>query len=340
MTEFRDSPDQPLVTIGVAVYNGGEDLEIALESLVAQDYPNLEIVICDDGSTDGSLERCVALADRNENWHVTRNPSQLGIVGNYNQLISLAHGKYLVLSDQDDRREPTFVSRCVEVLESDPDAVLCHSHTGVVWPGIRGDLYHVNTLDSVDGITPVVRRYWRFLRHYSDTAVYGLIRVDALRHTHGWQQGLGSANRILFDLLLIGTFRQVPETLYWYTATGLRARPIPEEEFARQSGGRQLPRMYIPFLALAWAQAKGIIRSRRTSAEKVQLIAVLWAHVAVLNTAKAIFRMLSWLMRGHVPTTIRRYCADLVYSTADLRFMIRPEDDHNYYPDGWPLHRS
>src|SRR5688500_7163050 len=108
---------RPLVSIGVAVFNGGHELQIALESIEAQTYPEVEVIICDDGSTDGSLERCMEFADRHASWRVVRNPQRLGIVENYNRLISLARGKYFLHADQDDRRAPTFVSRCVEVLE-------------------------------------------------------------------------------------------------------------------------------------------------------------------------------------------------------------------------------
>lgn len=337
MVEPSSPQGFPLVSIGVAVFNGGEPLSLALQSLASQDYPRIEIIICDDGSTDGSVERCEAFAALHPYCRVVRNPMRLGMAGNYNQLIALARGKYLVLADQDDRRESTFVSRCVEILERDPEAVLCHSHTGVVWPTMESALYHVISLDSIDGVRPVVRRYWRFLRHYSDTTIYGLIRLNAMRRTRRWQEGLGSANRLLFELLLMGTFRQVPETLYWYTAKGLRSRPGPAEEYERLLGGRQMPRYYLPFLALAWSQTKGIANSDRTMIEKSRLFAVLWTHVVLVNATKLLYRFL-WRVSGkRLPARFERRCAELVYSTSDLRFVVRPADDREYYPEGWPL---
>ena len=329
--------DEPIVSIGVAVYNGSKTLGRAFESLTAQDYPHIEIVICDDGSTDGSVELCQEFSERHPNCRFTRNPSRLGIARNYNELISRASGKYFFFADQDDRRDPTFVSRCVEVLEGDAEAVLCHSHTGVEAAQDTSVLYHINTLNSVDGVGPVVLRYWRFLRHYTDTSIYGLIRLDALRRTAGWQEGLGSSNRLLFELLLLGTFKQVPDILYWYSTQGLWRGNA--EEFARVSGGRSLPKFYIPFLALAWAQTTAIVHSKWSLAKRSALLLALWTHVALTNAGKAIYRFVRLMTGGRVPESLERFCTRLVYSTADIQFVTSPDDDPDHYPDAFLLRR-
>jgi glycosyltransferase involved in cell wall biosynthesis len=329
---------QPLVSVGCAVYNGAETLRRALDALVRQDYPCLEIIMCDDGSTDASRAICQEYAARYTNIRYAENEVNLGIIGNYNKLFRLAKGKYFLWADQDDVREPSCISKCVAVLEADPEAVLCHSHTGVFWKSFR-NLMHINTIDSVDNESSVLKRYWRFLRRYSDTTIYGLIRSEALRKTALWRPDVGSSNALLFELLLLGKFRQVPEILYFYSAKGLRYRPSSGEEYARNNGGRSMPKYRQPFLVLACNQTKGILASAWGPLWKGLLLMTLWLHVVMVNGAKAIFRLLEAGIGRRVPHWLEELCASAVLDTGDIRFIGRPEENRDYLPEGWRLRK-
>jgi len=329
---------KPLVSVGCAVYNGAETLRRALDGLVRQDYPCLEIIICDDGSTDGSRAICQEYAARNSNIRYLANAENLGIVQNYNKLFHLSKGKYFVWADQDDVRDPSCISKCIAVLESDEDTVLCHSHTGVFWKTFD-NLMHINTIDNVDNEPSVLKRYWRFLRRYSDTTIYGVIRSHALRRTSLWRPDAGSSNALLFELLLIGKFRQVPETLYFYSAKGLRYRPSPGQEHSRSTSGRPMPKYRKPFLVLAGNQTMGILASSCAPLHKGLLLITLWIHVAMVNGAKLAFRLLEAGIGRHVPKWFEDICAYAVEDTRDLRYVVRPAENRDYYPERWPLRK-
>lgn len=329
----------PLVSVGCAVYNGAATLRRALDALVQQDYPRIEIILCDDGSTDDSRAICRDYATRFPFIRYVENEKNLGLIGNFNQLFQLSTGKYFFWADQDDVRAPGFINKCAAVLEADKQAVLCHSHAGVFWKTF-GNLMHVNTIDAVDNEPSVLRRYWRFLRRFSDTTIYGLIRSEALRQTALWRADVGSANALLFELLLLGKFRQVPETLYFYSATGLRYRPTPGEEFARNSGGRAMSRFRRPFLVLATNQTQGVLKSRWSAGTKGQLLLMLWFNVLTVNAAKAFFRGLDLLTRRHVPAWVERACSFVVMDIRDIHFVVRPEDNRDYLPEGWLLRKA
>lgn len=343
MHEMKESgtagPALPLVSVGCAVYNGAQTLRRALDGLVKQDYPNVEIIIADDGSTDGSREICREYCARFPNIRLVENPENLGIFRNCNKLFELSSGKYFMWADQDDVRDPTFISKCVAVLESDPDCVLCHSHTGVFWKAFA-NLMHVNTINSIDGVGSLALRYWRFLRRFSDTTIYGLIRADALRKTALLQSVIASTNVLLFDLLLQGKFRQVPEMLYFYAAKGPSQRPSPEEEFARCTGGKKRPKLFIPFLSLAIHQARGVITANLSSWEKGLVLAALLAHVGMVNSCKVVYRFLAKILGANMPRSFEQYCEDLAQDFGDIRFVVRPEENRDYYPEGWRIRRS
>jgi glycosyltransferase involved in cell wall biosynthesis len=330
----------PLVSVGCATYNGATTLRRALDSVVRQDYPCLDIIICDDGSTDETREICQEYSKRYTNIRYVENERNLGIVGNFNKLFGLGKGKYFLYADQDDVREPSYISKCVAVLEADEAVVLCHSHTGVFWKAFN-NLMHINTIDSVDNVSCVLRRYWRFLRSYSDTTVYGLIRSDALRKTSLLRPHNGSANALLFELLLIGKFRQVPETLYFYSAKGLQYRPSPEEEYLRFNEAGRLRRKYRkPFLVLAGNQTKGILQSSHGLLQKCRLLVILWIHVAMVNGVKALFRLIEAVLGRRLPKWFENFCMFAVQDLRDIRFTVLPEENRDYLPDLWLLRRD
>jgi len=329
----------PLVSVGCATYNGAATLHRALDALVLQDYPCIDIIICDDGSTDETRAICQEYSKRYTNIRYVENEENLGIIGNFNKLFGLGKGKYFLYADQDDVREPSFISKCVAVLESDEAAVLCHSHTGVFWKAFN-NLMHINTIDRVDNVSSVFKRYWRFLRTYSDTTIYGLIRSDALRKTSLWRPDVGSSNALLFELLLIGKFLQVPETLYFYSAKGLRYRPSPEEDYLRFNGGRPTPKFWKPFLVLACNQTEGILLSSHPLLWKCHLLVILWIHVAMVNGVKMLFRLIEAGVGKYIPKWFGNFCMFAVQDMRDIRFIVLPEENRDYLPDLWLLRRD
>ena len=336
MITAKTETSRPLVSVGCAVYNGAETLRRALDGLVRQDYPCVEIIICDDGSTDNSRAICREYSMRNTSIRYVENDKNLGLCENFNQLFRLSTGSYFFWADQDDVRDPCFISKCVAVLESDRETVLCHSYTGVFWKKFE-NLMHITTINGVDNVSSVLRRYWRFLRRYSDTTIYGLIRSEALRKTELWRPDLGSANALLFELLLLGKFRQVPEVLYYYSAKGLCNRPTPEEEYFRQTCGRRLSKYRRPFLVLAFNQTKGIFASPCSLSSKGLILLMLWLHVAMVNFAKAIFRLVSAVMGRHVPKWFEDTCRYAVLDLRDIHFTIPQEKNRDYLPKAWLL---
>lgn len=327
---------EPLVTIGCAVYNGEATLERALTPLIEQDYGNIEILIADDCSTDSTLTIAEEFARRDPRIRIIRNHENVGLTRNFNRLFAEARGKYFLWADQDDIRDRSFVRKTATVLERRPDAVLCHSYTaGFI--GTPDRVVVIATLDGVHDVRPLLRRYWAFLRAYSDTTVYGLLRSDALRTTRLWRDDLGAANALLFELLLRGCFLQVPEVLYQYSGRGPRNRPTPAQEYARQNKGKGMPRWYLPFVVLAVNQTKGIWASNAGMSARILLTAVVWWHLLLVNGAKLVFRIVDWIMRGDVPDWLTRVCEAAVMRKSHLRFVGGADRDRSLFPKAWLL---
>ena len=103
------SAARPLVTVCLPTYNGAAPVRRALDALLAQDYPNIELLIADDASTDDTPHICAEYAARHPHLRFRRNARNLGSWGNFAQLLREARGEYLLWASQDDWWDPRFV---------------------------------------------------------------------------------------------------------------------------------------------------------------------------------------------------------------------------------------
>jgi glycosyltransferase involved in cell wall biosynthesis len=113
---------EPLVSIVVLCHNYGRYLPEAIESALAQDYPNLEVLVIDDGSTDASLEIAERYRDR---VNVLTQPNQ-GLARTCNRGAKEATGEHFLFLSADDRLEPTYVSELIAALGRTPEAAFAY----------------------------------------------------------------------------------------------------------------------------------------------------------------------------------------------------------------------
>lgn len=114
---------EPLVTIGLPIYNGGSLCSIAIESVLAQTYPNFELLISDNCSTDNTEEVCREYARRDSRVRYTKTERNLGAVGNFCRTVELARGEYFRWMAHDDSIHPDFIRECLAVAEADPEII-------------------------------------------------------------------------------------------------------------------------------------------------------------------------------------------------------------------------
>ncbi|MDE6779075.1 MAG: glycosyltransferase [Alistipes sp.] len=111
---------EPLVSVVVPVYDMERFIAETLDSVLASDYPNFEVVVVDDGSTDGSAAILDRYAARDSRIRVLRQPNG-GVCRARNHAVSEARGEFILPVDSDDRISPTVISDAVAVMEADPD---------------------------------------------------------------------------------------------------------------------------------------------------------------------------------------------------------------------------
>src|SRR4029434_7870788 len=121
-----------LLSIGMPVYNGGQYLASALESLLNQDSPRLELIVSDNASTDDTEDICRRFVRKDSPITFRRNETNVGAAANFNAVFELSRGHYFMWAAHDDLWHPTYARRCVEMLKQDADIVLCSSDVNFV----------------------------------------------------------------------------------------------------------------------------------------------------------------------------------------------------------------
>ena len=93
---------QPLVSVGMPVNNGANHLADALQSVLSQDYTNLEVVVCDNASDDGTEVIASGFAGRDPRVRYLRSPENIGLLPNFRRVRDEVRGNYFCWLGHDD----------------------------------------------------------------------------------------------------------------------------------------------------------------------------------------------------------------------------------------------
>lgn len=123
----------PLVSIGIALYNHEDYIKECIDSVLAQTYDNIEIIVIDDGSKDRSYEvaKSVLEAQTSRPYILTTRPNR-GMCNTLNEIIAHAAGTYISFIGSDDFWHPERIAKQVAYLESHPDIALVHTDSYIV----------------------------------------------------------------------------------------------------------------------------------------------------------------------------------------------------------------
>lgn len=199
----RESAEAPLVSVVLATYNRAERITGAIESVLAQTYEHVELLVVDDGSTDDTAG-VLREYEGNDRVRVLSNDANRGIPATRNRGIDAANGTYIAIIDDDDRWHPRKLERQVAAIESLPETFYGVYAEGVITDGDGTVLEHVATGAAGD-IYPEVLVEMSILPHSSQLlrrdCVEAVGRFDtdfdiasdwdlAIRLAERWQVGL------------------------------------------------------------------------------------------------------------------------------------------------------
>lgn len=230
-------PHTPLVSIGLPIYNGAKFVRQAFDSILAQTFVDFELIVSDNASTDDTYQICEEYAAKDGRIRLFRNELNMGATFNYNRVFELARGKYFRHAAHDDLLAPTNIERCVEVLEANPNVVLCY-------PRMQRIDEHGTPIDSFQDSLDIrdpdpVRRWVRFHQLCNDCSmcdpVFGLFRCSMLAQTPVLGNFISADMILLSEAALHGEIHEVPEFLFferWHAGTSVNANPTLQDRAA------------------------------------------------------------------------------------------------------------
>jgi glycosyltransferase involved in cell wall biosynthesis len=205
--------EAPRVTVGMPVFNGAQYMADTLDTILGQDFSDLELVVSDNASTDVTEDIVRGYAARDPRVRYVRNERNLGAARNYDRLVELARGEYFKWAGYDDLLAPSYLQRCVDALDARPEAVIAYPRTVIIDGAgavVRDheDRLHLNEPDPVERV-----------RHFARTFTlcnpcFGVIRRDVLVRTSLVQPFVSSDVPLLVELALLGQWHEVPERLF------------------------------------------------------------------------------------------------------------------------------
>lgn len=214
----------PLVSIGLPVFNGGSKLKRALDSLVHQSYPNIEIIISDNGSDDSTQEIAEKYARKYDAIKFFHHEITRDAPWNFNKVFSLTTGHYFMWAAHDDWWHHDYITECVSKLQKHHSAVLCFTQiTRVFIDQDNKELLTDEKQICTQNIKSSYKRLYGFIsKQNTAIPIYGLIRKESLDKTALFQLYLGSDRGLLSQLAILGEFVCVDKPLIWierYTKT-------------------------------------------------------------------------------------------------------------------------
>lgn len=223
------SPDAPPpVSVVIPAYNRASTIGAAIGSVLRQTFTDFELVVVDDGSTDGTLEAARAIAD--PRLRVIAAPRNLGAAGARNLGVAQARGTWIAFQDSDDEWLPEKLARQMARLATP-------ATDGGAWGGCYCGLLTVGGLDAREG----ARTTLRYVPDPSVTPVEGDILEPLLMRNMVSTQTLVVRRDVFFDLG--GFYEAMPALEDWDFAIRLAAHgpltfvdePLVHQRFSENS---------------------------------------------------------------------------------------------------------
>lgn len=120
---------ESLLTVGMVVYNGAKFISQAIESVLVQDHPDFELLIMDDGSTDGTDQIIAGFADPRIRWSSTEH---FGVAAARNRVVQEARGDYIVWLDHDDILLPQALASYAKLAAGRPEVAVFYGDLEVI----------------------------------------------------------------------------------------------------------------------------------------------------------------------------------------------------------------
>lgn len=194
--------DKKLVSIALCTYNGDAYLKQQLDSIVNQSYPEIELIVVDDCSTDNTLNILKEYSARYSFIKLFINPKNLGYIRNFEKAMSLCNGDFIALSDQDDIWDLNKIEKQVKAIGN--NLLIYHDSEFVDQNGESLSLYMSDIMNLYRGDQPEVFLFFNCISGHS-VLMKKELRNELLpfpeAYFHDWWMGYVGTNLGSIDFI-------------------------------------------------------------------------------------------------------------------------------------------
>jgi glycosyltransferase involved in cell wall biosynthesis len=259
------------------VYQADDYLELAIESILLQDYSDFELVISDNGSSDKTVPIAKSYARKDERVKVFTSEVNHGAAWNFNRVLSIAEGHYFKWAGHDDILLQGFFTKCIDLLDdAGSDVQLCYPKSSII--NADGEV----TRDYEDRMDLRQELASDRLRHYFINCrlvnfVFGIWRTQALRTAGGLPTYAHGDRVLLAKAAMNGRFLEVDERLF--------QRRVHEEMSWRKTGAYEgfaawfevanVPRVVFPTWRTSWEMVRSVGRMDTSQDERFRMLGII-----------------------------------------------------------------
>jgi glycosyltransferase involved in cell wall biosynthesis len=210
----------PLVSIGMPVWNGESFLYQAIESLLSQDYANIELIILDNLSTDKTAEICRNFAIKDNRVQYLLDSQHRDVSNAFHKIASLVKGDYFMVGNDDDVYEATYITTLMKILLGNPDIGLAYSGcNSILTDGtIRPSIWKWRLTKDSSTLNNFVQY---FFKRNPIPICFGIMKTNLHREglnffyrpdSWGWNHD----NLYMLRILSIMKVHSIPDPLFFY----------------------------------------------------------------------------------------------------------------------------
>lgn len=228
-----DRAHSPKLSFGLPVRNASKSVATVVGSLLAQSLESIEVVVCDNASTDETQALCERLSHDDPRVRYFRNPADIGQIENFNEVLARARGEYFRWIGADDTLDPSYASLCVAELDNRRDLIGVTTEFQFLAPD--GTTIHTPySGDRVDAASPLRRLERCLFLQNADRGIfdpiYSTFRREVLLQTKRLRIDIYTDYLLALELCLTGRIGHIDRVL----ATRRLPEDAPPEVIAKR----------------------------------------------------------------------------------------------------------
>jgi glycosyltransferase involved in cell wall biosynthesis len=263
------------LSVGLVVFNGERYLAEAIDSILAQTFENFELILSDNASTDATADICQAYAAADRRVRYLRNAVNVGVAENFNLAFRAANSDYFRWAAHDDRMAPTYLQRCVAMLDADPALAAAHSLARAI--DENGNVFRLEPQPLLLQ-SPFASERYRAIVTGREYAFWSVIRSDVITRVLPHKPHPSSEYIFQAEVALRGSFGIVPERLFderWH-ADRYSQSAVSADQLRQWWGNSAAQNVWLQAPARFYGQATAVWRSPASWEQKI----LCWRHLS------------------------------------------------------------